>query len=75
MPKYAVVAVIEAEQPADAWEKVGGVLLAADPTRKEIAYVGAPWDVPSTNDEFVEFGTDAISLTLNGRRVALVPAA
>lgn len=74
MPQYAIVIVIEAEQSTDAWERVGGLLLGPDTTESEIVYVGAPWDVPSADEGAVEYGTDAISLTLNGRCMALAPA-
>jgi hypothetical protein len=74
VPRYAIVAVIEADQPNDAWEKVSGLLSASGTTRSEITYVGAPWNVPSTGERPVEFGTDTICLTLDGECVTLDPA-
>jgi hypothetical protein len=45
MPRYAIVTVVEALQPEEAWENVGGQLLDDD-SEGSVAYVGAPWLVP-----------------------------
>jgi hypothetical protein len=74
MPKYAIVAVIEAPRAELAWEDIGARLLNDDTTQCPVAYVGAPWLVPddSTNGS-AEYGTDAIRLQVNGRGVDLNP--
>lgn len=69
--RYAIVVVIEAGQADEAWEKASRSF-GSPP--KEVSYVGAPWNVPAVGDEPVEFGTDSICLTLNGKCVALEPA-
>lgn len=75
MPKYAIVAVVEAPQAELAWEDVGERLLNDDTAQCVAAYVGAPWLVPddSTNGS-TEYGTDAIRLQVNGKDVDLSPA-
>ena len=74
MPKYAIVAVVEAPRAELAWEDVGERLLNDDTAQCFVAYVGAPWLVPddSTNGS-AEYGTDAIRLQVNGERVDLRP--
>lgn len=75
MPTYAIVTVVEAVQPEEAWESVGGRLLNDDNAQGFVAYVGAPWLVPSESaGESVEYGTDAIWLRLDGESVRLIPA-
>lgn len=74
MPRYAIVAVVDARQPEEAWKKVSDRLLLGE-DESQVAYVGAPWLVQAdTDDEPVEFETDGIQLRLNGKRVALGPA-
>ena len=70
MSRYAIVVVIEARRPEEAWEKARRSLGAPE----EVSYVGAPWNVPAASEEPVEFGTDSICLTLDGRCVDLEPA-
>lgn len=75
MPKYAIVIVVDAPHTEQAWERVGGCLLNGNPGKDSVAYVGAPWLVP--NDiatEPVEYGTEAICLRVNDKRVDLDPA-
>lgn len=75
MPTYAIVTVVEAVHPEEAWETVGGRLLNDDNAQGVVAYVGAPWLVPDeTAGESVEYGTDAIRLRLDGESVGLNPA-
>lgn len=74
MPKYAIVAVVEASRAELAWEDVGERLLNDDTARCFIAYVGAPWLVPDDSTTgLAEYGTDAIRLQVNGERVDLRP--
>lgn len=74
MPKYAIVAVVEAPHAELAWEDVGERLLNDDTAPCVVTYVGAPWLVPgdSTNGS-AEYGTDAIRLQVNGKCVDLSP--
>jgi hypothetical protein len=74
MPRYAVVTIVAAPRPEDAWESIRGQLLHDD-VDDSIAYVGAPWLVPGDLDgDPTEFETDGIQLRLNGKRVSLGPA-
>jgi hypothetical protein len=74
MPKYAMVAVVEAPRAELAWEDVGERLLNDDTAKCFVAYVGAPWLVPDDSPNGSdEYGTDAIRLQVNGQRVDLCP--
>ena len=75
MPKYAIVTVIDAPDAENAWERVGEYLLNGNLAKGPVAYVGAPWLVPSDiATERAEYGTEAICLWINDRRVDLDPA-
>lgn len=75
MPKYAIVAVVEAPRPELAWENVGELLLNDDTAQCAATYVGAPWLVPDDSiNGSTEYGTDAIRLQVNGKCVDLSPA-
>lgn len=74
MPKYAIVAVVDAPQAELAWETVGERLLKDDAAECFITYVGAPWLVPDESTKgSAEYGTDAIRLKVNGKSVDLSP--
>jgi hypothetical protein len=72
MPRYAIVAVVDAQEPEEAWLSVSERLLGKN--RGSITYVGAPWLIQEdTGDELAEFETDGIQLRLDGKRVTLDP--
>jgi hypothetical protein len=76
MPKYAIVTVVDAAEPDEAWEKVGERLLQNESrSTTAIAYVGAPWLVPEYGEaQSAEYETEGICLRLDGESVDLSPA-
>jgi hypothetical protein len=74
MPRYAILSIVEAPLPEQAWESVEERLLGDG--EAGIAYVGAPWLVPhDSEDEAVEYSVAAIKLELNGKNISLSPPA
>ncbi len=67
--RYAIVVVLEAESPDEAWEAVRGTLgHPARDTEPDCIYIGAPWQgIPS---EAEDLSTDHLELAMfvpNGR--------
>lgn len=74
MPKYAIMAVVEAPQAQLAWEGVSRRLIDDEMAGYVVAYVGAPWLVPDDSaSNTAEYGVDAIQLQVNGTRIDLQP--
>jgi len=74
MARFCIPTIVEAETEEEAYRPVSDLL---DELKGEIhpephcLYVGAPWEVP--DEDTAEFGTAAITIWMDGRRVALEP--
>jgi hypothetical protein len=75
MPSFAIVVVVDASLPEEAWESVEERLLGD--AGVDIAHISAPWKVPAeaSANESVEYDIDSISLKFNGKSAILKPAA
>jgi hypothetical protein len=71
MPSFAIVTIVEAAFPGQAWESIEERLLEDD--MANAIYIGAPWVVPadSVTAEPIEYQIDGIQIQLNGRHLDL----
>lgn len=71
MPRYAIVTVVDAREPEEAWKSISERLLDESRggylCRSPLARPRGP------GDELAEFETDGIQLRLDGKRVTLGP--